>query len=301
MLSKLYSTQAGRRSNLNLMSEEALQQNTTFSVGQLLKTARLARDLTLEAVAKSLRISKRHLTLIEEDNETLVCDVYTIGFLRSYAQYLELDQDNLIQKFKNQTAAPQPSPITFPAPLPERGMPSFRILGLSLLALGGVIIMGWKWFGYYDSAPSSPEEPAFIEPQVKVEEPISFEETTSLPLQEKLRPVSAPEESPSAIEKPSAALLPSARPVGVLLKATEEAWIEVKDKNGNIILSRLFGPGDSYEFNNPQNLILKTGNAKGTQLISGKKIQVFTKSSESVKSNIPLDPEKWVEQTPETH
>jgi len=290
------------------MSSEALQENMGPSVGQLLKAARLARDLNLEAIAKSLRISKRYLAHLEEDDETLVCDVYSLGFLRSYAQYLELDVNSLIQKFKTQTSPPQPPHLTFPAPLPERGMPSFRILAFSFLAFLAVIILGWKWFGYYEPSFSPREEVAFLEPEVQVEEVLPSQELPSqepAPITEQnpLSPLSTSvaEEESRPIESPTTALQPLIPSSEVLLKTTEEAWIEVKDHEGHVILSRLFEPGESYKFKNPIGLVLTTGNAKGTSLISGGKKRSFFERSGAVKTNIPLDPEKWVEQNPQTH
>ena len=300
MVLGLYSNRAGRLSDLKLMIEKALQENMGPSVGQILKAARLARDLTLEAVAKSLRISKRHLLLFEEDNETLICDVYTLGFLRSYAQYLGLDKEDIIQMFKNKATSPQPSQFIFPGPLPERGMPSSRILGLSLFVLLVIIIIG-GWFGYYSSIPYFQEEAALVEPNVKIEEFLPSHESANLSL-EQSPPQTAVSLEKTSLDENQASALPISPPItGVFLKTTEKAWIEVTDKEGNIILSRLFEPGESYEFKNTQNLFLKTGNTGGTHLSFGERIYPLSKTSGTITSNIPLDSKKWVDQSPETH
>ena len=281
------------------MINEALQENTTPSVGEILKNTRIIQGLTLEDIANSLCIGKRYLIQLEEDYEKLVCDVYTLGFLRSYAQYLGLDVKEMSEKFKTQTVSPSSHPLTFPTPLPRKGIPNLRILGFSLLLLLAVLI-GWRWFGYSTLTPhpreGREEDAPLPEIKAKVEEPLPFQKP--LPL---FQDVSSVTEAAEPIKKPAPISPLSASPPSVFLKITEEAWIEIKDKEGNVILSRLFKPGENYEFKDPGNLILKTGNTRGTHLTSGKKMHLFSINGGAVQSNIPLDPEKWVEQRFETH
>jgi cytoskeleton protein RodZ len=266
------------------------------SVGQLLKAARIARGLTLEAVSKNLCISQRQLISFEEDAVDLVWDVYTLGFLKSYAEYLGLDKDAISQKFKSQTVSSKPSAFTFSAPLPGRGIPSFRILAFSLLALL-MIIIGWEWIEYYRVAPYVPKEMVFVEvlpeASVKSEEPLLSHQEIVIPLQQTPFPASPILEAEEPLEEPDSSQT-------VFLKTTEEAWIEVIDEKGNIIISRLFRPGDSYEFKTPQNLILRTGNVGGTHLSSGQRILTLVGKSGEVKGDIPLNPEKWLEKRSDT-
>jgi cytoskeleton protein RodZ len=275
------------------MENQPEQHSITPSVGQALKSARVERGLSLESIADKLRISKSSLTHLEENHDNLVCDVYTIGFLRSYAQFLGLDPDNLIQKFKNQATLPKASQLAFPAPLPGRGMPSFRILGLTLLALL-VIIAGWEWFGYQETAPLLQEEPILIEAQLE-EEPKNTPASSTEPaplVQQNVSEISSLIDT----EEPLKSLPPEEK---VLLKVATTSWIEVKNENGEIILNRLFHPGETYEFKSPQDLVLKTGNAGGFSLISGEKILDSLGKTGEVKSEISLDPKKWLEQNPE--
>jgi cytoskeleton protein RodZ len=277
------------------MKDESEQHTIAPFIGRVLKSARLERKLTLEAVAKSLCISKSSLTRLEEDHDNLVCDVYNLGFLRSYAQYLGLDVEDLVQKFKDQATVPNASHLVFPAPLPGRGMPNFRILGLTLLFLF-MVIAGWEWYGYQETAPLLQEDPIFAEAQPEEElKEAPHSSTESMPLVQQSIP-----ETSSLIETQAPPKEPLS-PEGVLLKTTAASWIEVKDENGEMILNRLFHPGETYEFKNSQNLVLKTGNAAGVSLVSGEKILPSLGKSGEVKSKISLDPEKWLEQAPETH
>lgn len=282
------------------MLAEKIQPSENSTVGQLLKAARLSQALTLEVVAKELHISKRHLVQLEEDNEDLVCDVYTLGFLRSYAHFLGLDEKDLSAKFKNQASHPISPQLPFPAPLPGKGMPSFRIIGFSLFILVSIVI-AWEWHRYSES-PEAPHEAEWIKslqtPPVNVE--------AHLPPQDLPLPESPPLVTPAAeeIQSDKKVAPPPQTTLGhqsVILKATEEVWIEIKNNEGDVIISRLFKPDESYEIKDPHNLFLKTGNARGMQLISGDRSLTFPKNMGMVISNIPLDPEKWVDQRPETH
>lgn len=276
------------------------EESKVYSAGQLLKEARLAQSLTLEGVSKQLRINMRYLIHLEEDQENFTFDVYTLGFLRSYAKYLNLDDDDIIQKFKAQMGSLSPAHVPFPAPLPGKGMPSFRILVLSFLALV-VFSIGWHWFG---SIPFSslhkkrewveaiPDLPMQNQPLLPSQDSVS----------EPLPDISVVNEAPQLLEQYLSKVDTFASPQPVILKALEETWVEVKDNKGNIILQRLLKAGESHEFKTPENLFLKTGNVRGVSLISGEKTHTFLNSPGGiVRSHISLDPKKWVEESSESH
>jgi cytoskeletal protein RodZ len=289
------------------MIDEKAQNQITPSVGSLLRATRMERGLTIEAIAKDLRIGKRQLTQLEEDHECLMCDVYTIGFLRSYGQFLNLNVEELVQKFKDQASHPQPPHLSFPAPLPGRGIPSFRILGLSLCALF-LIIMGWEWLGYRGPMSYFNAEPVFVatapEETVTVDHLLSDASETQLPL-EGNPPVDSSFDN--SIAEANENLLSIEEDVktpvfseGVLLKVSAPAWVEVRDEKGDMVINRLFNPG-TYEFKDSQNLVLKTGNAGGISLKSGERELTGLGKSGEVKGEIPLNPEKWLEQVSDTH
>jgi cytoskeleton protein RodZ len=269
------------------MKNNDLPTEQDLSVKQLLKETREAQKLSIDDIAKKLRISKSYLRALESNDENLTCDVYTLGFLRSYAAYLGLDSESLCKELKEKAAPPQVPQISFPAPLPGKGMPSRKILALSFSVLL-VIVGGWWWFE--NSTVPTP----YMPPSPK-EEPLA--EVREKPPAELIQ-VEAPAPV-EPLESPQSLLPPL--PEAVILKVSEPAWVEVKDKDGNVAVSRVFEPGESYAFKEPTNLLLKTGNAKGIELVYGDKTLSFETNNGTVKSNIPLDPEKWVEQIAETH
>src|SRR5580658_8854280 len=75
------------------------------TVGQDLRAARLRRGDDLATVSKSLKIRKDHLEAIEEDRlEQLPGRTYAVGFVRSYADYLGLDTQQCLERFKAEIA-----------------------------------------------------------------------------------------------------------------------------------------------------------------------------------------------------
>ena len=73
------------------------------SVGSILREARLSKNISLKLIASDLKISLDILEDIENDIiPEYLNKVYITGHVRAYANYLNIDSDNLIKYFKNQ-------------------------------------------------------------------------------------------------------------------------------------------------------------------------------------------------------
>jgi cytoskeleton protein RodZ len=53
----------------------------------------------------------------------------------------------------------------------------------------------------------------------------------------------------------------------VVLRASEEVWVQVRDSEGNLLLTRLLRKGDTYRVPNDPGLVMRTGNAGGLDII----------------------------------
>jgi cytoskeletal protein RodZ len=92
------------------------RQKLLSEVGQKLLLAREARDEQLSAVIRKLKLRESNLKALEEGNwDYLPDDVYALGFLRQYSNYLELDLKDEIQRIKNDEYI-LTRPLTFPDP-----------------------------------------------------------------------------------------------------------------------------------------------------------------------------------------
>ncbi|HYM15923.1 MAG TPA: helix-turn-helix domain-containing protein, partial [Dehalococcoidia bacterium] len=106
-------------------------------LGKTLSQARVARALTLEDCERDTRISKRYLDALErEDWKIFPAPVYSRAFLRTYAQYLNLNPADLMRQFHAQTDEPAPAV----RPLPE--IPAPPPTGtMNWVLAGGVLVV----------------------------------------------------------------------------------------------------------------------------------------------------------------
>ena len=88
-----------------------------FEIGSSLREARMRRKLDLSQVEKDTRIRAKYLMALEDDRfDALPGLAYAKGFLRTYADYLGLDAQRLVDEYKTQFA-PEEEPA---APPPVR-------------------------------------------------------------------------------------------------------------------------------------------------------------------------------------
>lgn len=73
------------------------------TVGDIFHEKRRRNVVSLEDVAKRLRIQTRYLRALERgDYKELPADVYTRGFVKSYAEYLGLDSEAILKLYKTE-------------------------------------------------------------------------------------------------------------------------------------------------------------------------------------------------------
>ncbi len=132
-----------------------------ISVSDSLRSRRLECGLEIVHVAQVLRIKPAVLVAIEDGNfDQLPGPTYAVGFVRSYATYLGLDAEALVQRFKAEATEVQHRPhLEFPLPIRDSRMPTGPLLVICL-ALAAVTYGAW----YYFSAP--PGRLADIVPEV---------------------------------------------------------------------------------------------------------------------------------------
>jgi len=71
-------------------------------IGEQLRNQRKARGISLIEVSEHTKIGKKYLEALEEGRyDLLPCETYIRGFLRAYAKYLELDDEWLIDQYRN--------------------------------------------------------------------------------------------------------------------------------------------------------------------------------------------------------
>ena len=110
----------------------------------------------------------------------------------------------------------------------------------------------------------------------------------------------APAEPAAAASKPA----PSPKQYGatdgsarIVLKATADSWVQVRDREGKVVFSRILRPGDTYAVPNQPGLIMATGSAGALNiLVDGKRAPSIGRVGFTQK-NVPLDPERLLSGT----
>src|SRR5438132_12783983 len=87
-------------------------------LGEMLRTQRAKKNITLEQAAADTRIREKFLKALEDgDYQSLPGAVYTKGFLRNYAQYLDLSTEELVVLFHEERGLQPPEPSRACRPL----------------------------------------------------------------------------------------------------------------------------------------------------------------------------------------
>jgi len=109
-------------------------------VGALLRVTRERSNQTLRDVADALRIRMAHLEAIEAgEYERLPGATYAVGFVRAYADHLGLDSNEIVRRFKAESAiVPTRNDLAMPIPVSDGGLPSGAAIVLGLLVIGGI-------------------------------------------------------------------------------------------------------------------------------------------------------------------
>lgn len=186
-----------------------------MSVGERLRAAREAAGLSLEDIATSTRIPTRHLESLESgDFSRLPAPTYTIGFAKNFAGAVGLDRTEIGDQLRAEMGGSRPA-MTTPAEVfepadPARAMPKWLIIGTIIALLLAALAFNWLSNRSLDNP----------------------EEVTATNFA-----------APAQI---NAAPPPQAVQGQVVITATDNAWIEVKD--GAVILRQgELMPGTSFE------------------------------------------------------
>lgn len=108
-------------------------------LGDMLREARTSRGLSLFEAERGTRIRQKYLLALEDDNiASLPSPVYARGFLRNYALYLELNPDDVLRMFdeesqptRNRIRAARGEPAVAPKPKERKGSNGISIQPLS--------------------------------------------------------------------------------------------------------------------------------------------------------------------------
>jgi cytoskeletal protein RodZ len=282
------------------------------NLGEILRQARLEKGKSLEEIAEETKIRVRYLQAIEEGRfDLLPGHFYTRGFIKSYAEAVGLDPDELLASY----LPPESKSDGDTAPLPPRSArhqgyrvqpkPSFFAKGFSSLLLVAfvgliVIVIYWFWSSQEFNQPGQTLPPNSL-PNLSVED----KEPTSPPLGKGLSGQTEEQPLPDGQEKPgeageNAATQPTAQlklikqegqndyyeltgnEIAIQIQAKERCWVELRANHakGPKLFSKELQPGETLNWPGedqtelPSTVRLRIGAPSAIQLtINGQAIE----------------------------
>ena len=265
-------------------------------VGAQLRAAREALGMPIGSVAATLKLGVRQLEALEDgDWKVLPGATFVRGFVRNYARIVQLDPAPLMRELEGVLEKPSvrlgEAEITH-VPMPSSGRAGISRRDRTVILVGGILVLLATLI--YFLLPSdlsalrgsvqsllsvfshkeSPAAPVVAESTV---EPVFPPGTTPQQVMnpQALIPASEPSPAPSGTESPAssssapagnAAVRPITAPI-MRFVFDKESWVEVRDRNDTVILSRRGEAGSEQSLGSDQGpYSLTIGYAAGVRL-----------------------------------
>jgi len=271
-------------------------------IGNYLKNVRIKKNLKIELISKELNINFDILLNIESDcfpehlNRT-----YLIGYIRTYSKFLNLDGDLIVKNFKTQTSY---NNLNFKKeiskPIKIKNIISFS-KGLSFASFF-IIILSF-YFLFFE--PNTFEKEYAMTPEVPENLKYNLEKTEmelvlDADLSKLLKFKSDKSKIINIIKVQNKDLINSSAAIASLpneniqniakditLRFLNSTWIQLRNIDDQIILSKLMNKEDEFSYDISENLSLTSGNAGNiVVLLNGKTVGKVGKLGEVIDSLI---------------
>ena len=269
---------------------EAFDNVELSTVGKLCLDARLNKGLTQEQAGALLKVRVKIIKDFEDgENIDLPGLAYKVGFVRSYARLLDLDGDLLVQEFKEGLEL-NSFKEEYKFLTPELNKSNFLPIG----AVISVFVAILSYTGWYYSDRSNKIEHVAVQKTENISEKkaeidnnsyVIIEEdfSNNLPsskinndvntVQEVNLKTNLNEDKVETMISKNTELSATANErdpsTELVLKATGNSWVEIEDMEGNILMTRLMRPGETYVVPDINGLTFNTGNAGALSLSQG--------------------------------
>ena len=227
------------------------------TVGQILSSERNCKNLSINDIAAELKISKNIIIDLENDNIKNNPDIiFNIGHLRSYSNFLELDTDTIIKKFKNDLSFNINKEKKNITPIIENNF--FKIERFFAASLILIVFSSFYFLFIYEynnqiDYALVPDIPESLEPII--EKANTFDNDLS---QENDSNISDLINNSSAIA--SMEIDENISTVATL-KILNPTWLQLRDENNNIVLSKLMDKDEEFSYELNLNYNITAGNA----------------------------------------
>jgi len=257
--------------------------------GDRLRREREMRGISLDEITESTKISRRHLEALEGEHfDQLPGGVFNKGFVRAYARFLGLDEDQAVADY-SAASHEQPAPEDkFPLEIHDQPDPdlnprrSFLPLAFAVAALVGVLVGYGFWV---KSRPHAPDSAVTKQPasstttnqppaNTSASEPVTLSGSSaptvpaSTPAAAERAPItphmSAPQPSPTSDAGDTRPAVKE-KAFFVAVKAKEDSWVSIV-ADGKSVMQRVLAADKHKKIKAGKTLILRTGNAGGIEV-----------------------------------
>lgn len=283
--------------------------------GDRLRREREMRGITLDEIAESTKISRRHLESLEnEDFDSLPGGIFNKGFVRAYARFLGIDEDQAVADYSaNANEAPPPED-QFPLEIHEEPVRKRTPQRSNVGLIGGiaatvVLVAGYAFWarkghsqenassvsaaGPATTVTNSPAPATEPVPVAATQPPPAATVQQSVPVQQSAPPTQAPLMVAATVapalrdipQAPAPAVRPKPQPLEhtffIIIKAKEDAWISVVADGRRVAHGTLRAEKQRFIRAGKQ-IIVTTGNAGGLEVsYNGKPLGVIGNESEA--------------------
>lgn len=303
----------------NIVEEFSFKPFNPETLGELLRNERESQSLELAQIAAKLCIRESYLEALEKgDYKAFPALVYGAGFLRSYANYLGLNEKETARMFKKETVDLDEEQAEAPSISHKNVIPSSKLLKILtfVILLSGavsfcVLTPSQKGEEEYSTDNAILEEvQSSATPVSQVEEDLTNEQTEikdgveniaqeQSSTEVKVEALQKIEEKPVEEKKEEKITTREPKVYGekseefLSLVATDKVWIEIR-KEEEIIFSKVLLQGDKYNLpEDSSEMLLKTGNAGALAVyLNGAFNKILGKNGQVIK-NISLDIEDF--------
>ena len=226
------------------------------TVGQILSIERNSKNLSIRDISIELKISKSIIINLENDNIKNNPDIiFNIGHLRSYSNFLELDADTIIKKFKDQVSFNINEDKKNITPIVENNF--FKIE--KFFAASIIIVVFTSFYFLFVDQNDNEINFALIPDIPESSEPIVEKANTFDNLSQ-----SSDVDKTDLINNSSAlASIESDEDVTTVatLKMLNPTWLQLRDEENNIVLSKLMDKDEEFSYELKLNYNITAGNA----------------------------------------
>ncbi len=193
------------------------------TIGEKLRRLRLSRSLSVSDVCANLNIQPAFVTAIEElDQDALPPIGYVLGYVRAYAELMGLNGQDAVNQYKKDTAVPDNLGMRDrPHFVSRRSFKLPRGFFAATTALSCAAVLAF-WYGSNTEVQSATFTPS--------------------------GQVALTAEQPQTDATPQDQLL--------TLRAVAPSWVEIKNAEGEVLISRIFVPGDSWQTDRSELILL---------------------------------------------